>query len=270
MSFVIKHKHYLNLQTLIPIIYGNGTTAHSPFGFDLNIHVGAIWFLPTMFIANIIFHLLMHINKEYLRFIIVSLLFLSGCLLSNYGYFPWSLQTALEVQIYYLFGHWLSIITKHWTEDAIFSNLFIFIIGLSLWFIGAFSGTYELNRGIADNMLAAVLGGFGSAIVILSIASLIEKHWLTLSKVLSYVGQYSLVILGVHSLDINLFDEPIMHFLQMHYWFINYSFIFYLGLMLARIIYTTIFSWIILKVKFINILLVDRNFPIKIKAKTTK
>ena len=129
--------------------------------------------------------------------------------------------------------------------------------------LSATSGSYELNRGLADNMFIAVLGGFGSAIVLLGIAFFIEKHWHQIAKGLSYVGQYSLVLLCVHSLDIGLLDTEVMNFLASQAWFSDYSLFAYLGLMLLRILYTTCFTWILLKIKFIYNLLVDRNFPLQ-------
>lgn len=259
----VQHIHYLDFQTLLPLIYGNGATAHSPFGFDLSSHAGAVWFLPTMFIANIIFHLLMKSNKEFIRFIIVIILFGTGYTLAQYAYFPWSIQAALEVQIYYIFGYWLAKIVKKYSEKKVFTNLPLLIVGLVFWIMSATSGTYELNRGLADNMLMAVLGGIGSTVVLLGIAFFIEKHWQKLANLLSYVGQYSLVLLCIHSMDIGLLDSKIMHFFQSQAWFLKDSLIAYIGLMLARILYTTFFTWILLKIKLIYQLFVDRNFPLK-------
>ena len=260
---IVQHVHYLNFQTLIPLIYGNGATGQSPFGFELSSHAGAVWFLPTMFIANIIFHWLMKSNKEIIRFTIVIILFGSGYSLAQVAYFPWSLQAALEVPIYYLFGYWLAKLIKHHSQKTIFANPYILLVSLICWMLSATSGSYELNRGLADNMFIAVLGGFGSAIVLLGIAFFIEKHWHQIAKGLSYVGQYSLVLLCVHSLDIGLLDTEVMNFLESQAWFSGYSLFAYLGLMLLRILYTTCFTWILLKIKFIYNLLVDRNFPLQ-------
>ncbi len=102
---VLNFKHFV-----IAALYSLGTPAAIP-GTHLSIQpIGAIWFLPTMFLGNIVFHFSFKFSRRYAEK--ESILALLSLIWTILGFFlgtriqlPWSFDATLISQSFYCFGY---------------------------------------------------------------------------------------------------------------------------------------------------------------------
>ena len=98
---------------LMAITVGNAATNVTLPG---NIHVaysaGVFWFLPMMFVANVIFQLIMRLPNDVYRGVGVLVMTALGMAIARIYFWPWTFQSALQVQVYYFMGYYLKLNTQ--------------------------------------------------------------------------------------------------------------------------------------------------------------
>lgn len=165
--------------------------------------VGVIWFLPCMFIAVVLFNLLMRLADRYqmAEFSRVSLILLVtalGILIHKRIFMPWTADSALISQSFFYFGY---IVKKYRILETLSSSYYVGSI--SIWLLSAKLGMFQLSSGNAPDYLVGIVAGCGSSLVIFKASILIFK-FLGAKKLVLFlqkIGQGSLLIMCFHSLD---------------------------------------------------------------------
>lgn len=165
-----------------------------------------LWFLTSLFFTEIIFYLLNNfISSNYLKGIIVVLLFLFGNILSNFidTALPWNVDSVCFALVFYYFGYLFSkykekILNKK--KMLMVSSIIIlptiFVIEMKIF--GKIVDIFSNNYGIFPLNIVSALSGI---VVVYCISIYIEKNKI-ISKILCYIGKNSLVFFALQGIPI--------------------------------------------------------------------
>lgn len=183
------------------IFIGNGIDNH------LNFNI-ALWFLPMLFLCNIIFYFTIRFSqfipqKRISWFALV----ISSILLTIVGYIilqkirlPWGMETALFSQFFMLLGYILKIFIRKYENDSKYKKIFIclFPVIFLLWWFGAkFNGRVDMNAGTYGNVFMFFCTAICGSYLILQISYFINKVY-AVKVLLSMLGKNSLYIMAFH------------------------------------------------------------------------
>lgn len=192
------------VQYIVSALYGLGTNSFIP-GIKVTVSaIGAIWFLPAMFVGKIVFNAAFKLSKKFVHAKTLLLIFslaltVLGFLLSKKIQLPWSFDAALISQSFYCFGYMvrqLNLIER--------GKLLLDLAGLLFWVFSAESGFFYMNIGYADSPILATLGAVGGSYFIMRVCCLLMRsqyQWPVFRK----YGKDSLVMLCFHLIDLNAF-----------------------------------------------------------------
>ena len=174
-------------------------------GINLNIVSIPLWFIPCLFLTEIIFFTLhKHLKvswKLIIGIIATSLIGLSLTYLSRKMY--WSLNTAFIAVIFYGAGFFIRNLIKNnkfSLQDKMnnHSLLLFCVLGLAInFFFYKINGAPDMFDNDYHNFLYYVLGALAGIDAYIIISNFINK-FLPKFKILNFLGQHSLIILGLH------------------------------------------------------------------------
>lgn len=165
---------------LIGILYGILT---------IHCHIGADWFLPTLFFAEILFFVTAKkIGREYLLIIGIVCVF-SAMILSEPGYFVAVLRRILIAYGYIICGY----IGKRFFSGK--SILGLFLSGGLLVVLAYYNGVVDMAMRVFHNPVLYFVAGINGSYFIMNFSQFITGF---LKKTLSTIGKESLVIMGTH------------------------------------------------------------------------
>lgn len=156
-----------------------------------------MWFLPCLFITEIIFYF---INKKDNSKRIAMILILSsviGYLLSCYSHIrlPWCIDIMFTSVVFYGIGYYMS------NNKSLFNNsdsnrfkYSLAIMGsfLLVVFISYFNGRVDMNNNVFNNYFMFYIGALMGINFILLLSNKVKYNWIT------YLGRNSLIIMLVH------------------------------------------------------------------------
>lgn len=176
--------------------YGSGNTYTQPFYVK---SIGAIWFLPAMFWASILYDVLM--DKKWCL-LGVTLLALIGYGTVKYVYLPWSIQSAMLALVFVCAGRGLRI-KKQFLERP---GFLLPCIAFAVWSICLYldRGRFYLVGNYSENLLLDILGGIAGSYLVLVSAKILEKLP-GIGDPLKWFGRYSLIILCFHVVELTFF-----------------------------------------------------------------
>ncbi|WP_034451287.1 acyltransferase family protein [Butyrivibrio sp. AE2032] len=166
--------------------------------------IGAIWFLWASFIAVLIMRLLLKADYR-IRILGVITAFNLGYLTSLYCWMPFSLQPALCSVIFIYLGYayrGMESTLKKLNRELI---AVLLILALLIWvtFITGFRSFWivdcDFGRGIID-----MIGCICACAVVFAVSYFTDRFISPVSAVLSFLGENSLFILCVHTVEQNL------------------------------------------------------------------
>ncbi len=188
---------------LIASIYGSGNTYDVPFYIP---QIGAIWYLPASCISMILLRCILQV-REFVRPFFVLAFFIVGYLTSEFLFwFPMSVQAGL-CSTFFMYTGWL-----YKNNENIFTNCskenksFIILISLVMWimFVIQFQGFYlvrnHFGRGIID-----IVSSLAASYLIIKASQVINNKLSALRKILLFAGRYSMLILCIHIVELDLF-----------------------------------------------------------------
>lgn len=161
-----------------------------------------LWFLPSLFVARIIFVLIMHFTEKLnhgwaIRMVSFSVLSAIGMLACVYGHLPWGLEIALVTLAFLYCGNLLN---KH----ALFANKFRFLIAgicLLIWVVLLCLGFYiELAAHYWPGFYLALLEGMIASFTVIIFSQLVDKVRFV-NNAFKWMGKNSLIILLIHNFD---------------------------------------------------------------------
>lgn len=189
--------------TIIPLRFNNGTS-----------HNGTLWFIVCLFMAELIFFLIVKYTKNDKKKIIVCLVgsAIIACLYNIYikKPLPWSIDVSFFAVVFYGIGYLIKGIENKVSKLVSIKYLIIFLIANVL--LGHLNIRY-LNAGI--DMSASRYGNyflfFTSAFCGI-MASLIFCRLIPKSRTLIYVGINSIIFMAFHQMILYpIIDKIITH-----------------------------------------------------------
>lgn len=165
---------------LIGIIYGILT---------IHCHVGADWFLPTLFFAEIMFYASAKNFKEKILFTIGIFCMILAFAVPDFNYF-----VAVLGRIFIAYGY----ITFGYLGKKFFSNkskIGMVLSGAVLVVLSYFNGVVDLSARIFHNPVLYCITGILGTYMVLNIAHGITGFF---KRVLIEIGKESLLIMGTH------------------------------------------------------------------------
>ncbi len=183
-------------------LYGAGDSYTEPF---IIYQIGAIWFLLATFWASIILRFLLD-RSHSIRVITVALWFVLCCISRRLFWFPFSIQASGPALLYMYFGYVMKGIipsVKEWnTEGKTVFTLFAFWIWIefvlnfkSFWLVHC-----DYGRGVID-----IFGSICACCCIFQFSCWLNQHSRIIGRSLSFLGYYSLMLLCMHIIELNIF-----------------------------------------------------------------
>lgn len=166
--------------------------------------VWLVWFVCCLFLARNIYVILMKLSEKYCVICpwgILLLAFVGYILGKYYAFMPWSLDVALVSLVFIGVGNWLR---KEEFFDM--SYCYTLIIPAAIWI-------YFMRMGISIELatrsypfgIFSIVEAIAGSIVIITIAKLLNKSRL-MTVVFSWIGRNSMIILGIHCLELMYFN----------------------------------------------------------------
>lgn len=165
-----------------------------------------IWFLPCLFFARNIYVAAMSLLSRtpvWLRVAAVILLSAGGQLLGTFGiYLPWSLDVALFSVIFIAAGDLLH------KKDLIQSgNRVMIILPPIVWIAMLLTKTHiELATRNYPLIVVGTICAIAGSVTFMQLSRLVEAKMPPLTKLFTWYGRNSLIILSVHALESKMID----------------------------------------------------------------
>lgn len=154
-----------------------------------------MWFLPCLFVTEIIFNAIKNnIKSKKVIYTILILFSIIGYLLSKYMPYrlPWLLDTMCTSIVFYAFGYF---ILSRYHDNNVFRhdnktlNLIMFII---IILISKYQGRVDLNSNLIPNYYLLYISGIIGSLIVINISKIIKVAWL------KFLGTHSLIIMCIH------------------------------------------------------------------------
>lgn len=164
------------------------------FNTDSLAIAGAIWFLTALFITELIFYLIDHLNiNDSIKKILILMIFVMGIILSKIGVkLPWGIGVSFVGTLLFFIGIWikqryLKIVNQRWYLWAI-----LFLICLTTIFI---NGTVNLRLELYSNPILFIFNASSMTIILLVISFKIKSRKNIIMNEIIYIGKNSIVYL---------------------------------------------------------------------------
>jgi acyltransferase len=181
----------VSLLSLAGYLYGIGqTNVFAPLSSITP--VGPVWFLPTLFCAEIVFLFFLLATRKVnfvARAVGALALALTGRLIGEYVFLPWGADIGFVSIIFLFAGYELK--ARDYVERA---DLLHLAICAAIWFLCLCTSNLSMNNRAYTDFPIALAGGIAGSILILSISKAAAKY----APALAFIGQRSLVILIAH------------------------------------------------------------------------
>lgn len=182
-------------------LYGAGDSYTSPFYIYA---IGGLWFLWAAFWGSCFLRISLNYNK-YVRLAFIVCLFIVGYYSRSICWFPLSVQAGACATLFmymgFLYRNSKDTFSKVPDEVKCFGIVFAVVTWVS--FIKDFSSFWlvhcDIGRGIVD-----IFGSICACSVVVLISMVIDSKTNFISGFLSYFGRYSLLVLCVHMIEVNL------------------------------------------------------------------
>lgn len=164
-----------------------------------------LWFLPALFIVEVLFYLLYKNTKNWLIYssILVAVV---GYLISIWfkGGLIWSIDTAMVAILFFMFGfNTKNLMSKNLVslKNIILCALILVFFGINLWFF-KINGTVDLLNNQYHNFIWFVLSATGGIGGLVLVSLLMGKTKNKIMDIIIFAGRNSLIILAFHPIGI--------------------------------------------------------------------
>ncbi|MDO5297313.1 MAG: acyltransferase family protein [bacterium] len=183
-------------------LYASGDTYTSPFYIRA---IGAIWFLWALFWGSLLLRISLN-YKSVIRIGFIIGIFICGYFSRTLFWFPLSIQAGACAALFMYIGWLLRQIKDNATIFSHETRIFGTVCAFTAWmfFIRDFQSFWlvhcDVGRGAID-----IFNSFCACASVIIISCLIANYTDKLHKTLAYLGRYSLLVLGMHIIELNLF-----------------------------------------------------------------
>lgn len=163
-----------------------------------NWSVGALWFLPALFFAQILFYMIIKVSnhtKTWFRLPLALLCSMAGVWIGHRQILPWSFDCAMYAVIFLEVGYE---IRQRKIEEWDLPDC-IYALFAVLWILYAMSIHLDINTRSYGSYFSSLIMSVSGCICLVKLSKWLTKSVL-ITNVLAYLGRNSLVIMIFHNL----------------------------------------------------------------------
>lgn len=186
---------------LIGVFYGNGAPLN-PSTIFTNLLSVPSWFLLGLFCASLILYVIAYSHEKYglacssfLCFLVIGF----GFKISKYILLPWSFDIACVSMIFMFSGYLINYYKTNWLHNNFKSNFYNFFFVLLLFIVISINGAVDMNTRTYSNLFFFSIGGLLGTYITIEFAKEISKKETLLTKIFTYFGKNSIIILLYHT-----------------------------------------------------------------------
>ena len=240
----------------MPADYGPGVPITGESSIPV---IGAIWFLPCIFWAKLLFEIVLKCtekSEEWLRGIVVLVFTIVGYGVGQKVKVPIGIDISVFVMIFLYSGYLMKkydVLNKKYQMIA--------VVAMALWFLALRVNAIELSARFYrpfPNCIFSILGAIGGSYIVFIVSYEVIEKTKVCKNLLIFCGQHSLLMLCIHHLEGNAINwEKIVTLM------FDSGNLFYNGIVIAilRIVF-------ILTVSFIIVMMKKRGKTFNDKTKT--
>ncbi len=181
---------------VLAALYGSGGRVQLPWG-NINT-IGAIWFLPATFFAQVIWRYVVTKQKPFLWLIIIAVV---GYYTSKLIWLPMSIQAGMTCAIFIYLGHYgkgkIELNSRKDTKSTIFYVLCAIVWLINILFFPHF---YIVDNHMQGGFLN-IAGGVCGSLLVIRFSFLLSSFFASISSFFKWCGTHSLIILCIHDID---------------------------------------------------------------------
>lgn len=184
-------------------LYGSGLPDSPNLFKHFPSFIGALWFLPALFIGSNIAKKIIDNDKNDIQSLgMAIILFYIGYKTSERVWLPFDIQAGLTASLFLLLGY----LAKKYQILYMKIPVYIYFLlgGISFWNIKYFSGLWFV-KNYFGNGIFDILAALSTSFVIIKICFLVSSRLIALSKVLKWYGKNSIIVLAFHIIELNIF-----------------------------------------------------------------
>jgi len=210
------------LQMLLNLCYGTGKEVIQLY--SVIYPIGALWFLPSLFSAIIIFYFFLKLFEKYsiaIQSIIIILLTFAGYMIGKHIFLPWSIDISLVSQTFMFSGY---LMRKYMIFEKK-TTIWLFVAVAGIWLLDLYMGGIDMSEREYNNLAVSTIGAIAASYLLMKLSYSLSNRTSFYYKAISYIGSQSLVIFCFHMFDIWIFPPMINYsgrlwIYQNNYWMI--------------------------------------------------
>lgn len=183
-------------------IYGAGDSYDKPF---VIYQIGALWFLLATFWGSILLRCSLEL-KPIKRILLILFIFVISCRSSRICWLPFSIQAGGPALLYMYIGYLAKAAIP--AVRCLGKEIKLVLVGAALWIWAEFVVHFEsfwlvhcdYGRGVID-----IAGSLCACLCVLLFSYWLSNRCNCVSKILSYFGRYSLFVLCMHIIELDVF-----------------------------------------------------------------
>jgi acyltransferase len=197
------------LKPLLGMLYANGINDWLIFNVPL-------WFLPCLFVAELIFFISLKLYKNNNGMLATAVLVItiSGYFISRVLFLPWGADIALVSQLFIFIGYQIrdkNLYTRVTINQVVALVVFLAVMLLISYYI---NGRVDMNGRIYKNFLLFYMGGVSGSILIFVLSRTIGLYQ-KISVFFTNCGKETLIILFFHSISFKVLSAIVVFLLHM-------------------------------------------------------
>ena len=183
-------------------LYGAGDSYTYPFTIRA---IGALWFLLATFWGSVALRILLDC-KAGTRLAVVAAVFALSKWSTCIFWFPLSIQAGGAALLYMYIGYLCKDLLPMFqrlrmeTKAALLSLMAWVWVAFMVNFQSFWLVHCDFGRGVVD-----IIGSLCACACVLVLSYCISSRWKKLAKAAAYLGRYSLLVLGMHIIELNTF-----------------------------------------------------------------
>lgn len=197
------------LKPLLGIFYGNGINDWLTFNTPL-------WFLPCLFISELIFFIILSLSRNELKKILFGVLVTSliGFITSKVLLLPWGIDIAFVAQLFMLVGY--QIRSSRRLIPIFGGQAMIFIVLSFILLVTSYhiNGRVDMNGRVYKDVILFYLGGITGSFLIFFLSQVIAKHQ-AIKGFFVKCGMQTLIILAFHNISFKIISAIMVFFLHL-------------------------------------------------------
>lgn len=189
-------------QLFLMVIYASGTAA-----YDIP-QMGAIWFLPTMFLTKRLMEFVVEKELKY-QILFISSFLVAGISVSKIYFLPMNIDIAFVAVAFMYCGYLLRTKVE---ISAVGINTCVVLV--MLWIASLYTGDMSFTARRYTPYVVKSLGAIAITIILFKIAQYITMVSL-LNRILVFIGRHTVLLLCIHDLDWRISFMPYAYVMRL-------------------------------------------------------